>query len=138
MSATAERQYAKNMILPTADLVQVFNQACGDSFGTIGMVDVQEILAQIVCVLLDDDERTEEGLRKLPDVERLIYFNRIDKDLLGTRYSAQFAHFRSAVHTLAYALRDRLVEYGAYSSGEFPYFLDRMLGYDIVLSHLPY
>jgi hypothetical protein len=40
---------------------------------------------------------------------------------------------------LAFAIRERLKEYGAYKSDTtFPYFMDTVLGRDIVLSHLPY
>lgn len=127
--------YPERLVLPAADLLSVFYDALG------GLVlpheDVLEILRQIVVVLLNNDEKTEDGLLRLPDVNRLVYFNRIENRELLER-AEQFASFRRAVLALACAVRDRLVEFGAYSDKEFPYFLDTMLGADLVLSHLPW
>lgn len=127
----------QTVILPMADLLQAFYQACGDSIGMLSDKDVWEILSQIIVVLLDNDEKSEEQLRKLPELDRLVYFNRIDNPALFAR-TQQFAGFRHAVHVLAFGVRQRLVELGAYTNEGFPYFLDRFIGPDVMLTHLPF
>lgn len=142
-------QASETIVLPAADLLQAFFQELGDRVLTPH--DVKEVLAQVVCVLLSDDEKTEEGVRRLPEPERLIYFNRIDEQLAEAYEkptaltgllqrvdkAVELQVFQRAVYGLARDLRNRLHEYGAYRDAEFPYFFDSLLGYDLVLRYLP-
>jgi hypothetical protein len=121
--APAKEHRPTKMILPTEDLLMDFFKAIGGEI--LPKQDVEEILTQIVCVLLNSDENTEVKLQSLPD------FNRIVSTQL-------FASIKPAVPELALAIRNRLVEYGAYKDADFPYFFDGLLGRDVLLSYLPY
>jgi len=119
----ASRKYPAQLIIPTDDLIQEFFQRLGGE--VLPKKDVDEILTQVICVLLNAEGTVDAQLQALPD------FNRI----VSTEI---FAALKPAVGELAVAIRDRLVEFGADCDAGFPYFFDRMLDRDVMLSHLPY
>lgn len=138
------RTQAKDLvIIPTADLLLRFYQSLGGLVLPPG--DMEEILTQITWTLLNADSQPDvDGeLRKLPDASKLVYFNRMLSEQHGGHQELlergeQFAGFQQAVWALAFAVRDRLAELGAYHDRDFPYFLDRLLDWDVVLAKIPF
>lgn len=123
----AAKNYPRQFILPTEDLLTAFFHSIGGE--VLPQSDINELLTQIVCVLLNADEQVERQidakLAQLPDLNRIV--------------STQvFASIKTAVPELAFAIKRRLAEFGAFQNDDFPYFFDRVLGRDIVLTHLPY
>lgn len=110
------------LIIPTDDLIANFLQKID---GSIPSKDLDEILTQIVCVLLNAEGTVEAQLRALPDFNRIVT-------------TQALAGLQNAVGELAVAMRDRLMEFGADCDAGFPYFFDGLLYRDVMLTHLPY
>jgi len=123
----SKENHPQTIIVESADLIDQLHRRIGNE--KLPKKDLNEILTQVVCVLLNHDveagEQLDEKLLELPD------FNRMTS-------AAMFSSLKPATTELATALRARLAEYGIYNNEEFPYFFDSLLDRDIVLTHLPY
>lgn len=118
--------FPPTLLLPTQELLQRFYLEIG-GVHALPKEDVKEVLAQIIEVMLNNDEYSDYQLDNLPNEDRLIYGNRIER-----------ARLKQAVQNLGTGIRRQLVQLDAYTEQGFPYFLDRMVGLDIQLSYLPY
>lgn len=118
--------FPETLVLDTHACIQGFWRAIGGA-ERMQRYDFDEILRQIVATLLNSDWRDEDELRKLPDYDRLIGSHGIETAVL-----------QQAVQELAFAVRQQLLDIGAYTAEGCPYFLDRLLGTDMVLRLLPY
>lgn len=132
------------VIIPTADLLDQFYRSLGGVVLPPG--DMAEILTQITWTLLEQEHKpqaVDEKLNQLPDISKLVYFNRMLSEQHGGHQELlergeQTAGFQNAVRALAFALRQRLVELGIYQNQEFPFYLDRLLDWDVVLAKFPF
>jgi len=116
-------KFPATLIIPTDDLILEFFQRLGGE--VLPKKDVDEILTQVICVLLNADGTVEAQLAALPDFNRIVS-------------TEMFAGLKPAVAELAVAIRNRLVEFGADCDAGFPYFFDRLIDRDVMLTHLPY
>jgi hypothetical protein len=114
------------LVLDTRHPIQQFWMRIGGR-QRLAYDDFYEIVTQIVATLLNSGVREDRQLQTLPDFNRLIGCHGIETAVL-----------QQAVQELAYTVRQRLLDIGVYTEEGCPYFLERMLGPDIVLRLLPY
>lgn len=118
-------QVTQYLIIPSDPLVRGFLAEIGGPDVLLPM-DVDEIITQVIQALLNDDEFTERSLLELPNEDRLLDSNRIER-----------ARLQQAVYALGRQLRELLLSFGAYTPEHgFPYIFDRLLGCDIRLQRL--
>lgn len=118
--------FPETLVLDTRHVVAQFWRAVGGT-NRLPQDDFVEIVAQIVQTLLNSCWRDEEALLTLPNYERLIGGHGIETAVL-----------QSAVRELAFEIRQRLLDIGAYTAEGCPYYLVQLLGPDVVLRLLPY
>ncbi len=114
--------WPQQIIIPTDDLLARFYTKLGTR---PEQKDIEEILTQIICVLLNEDHDVEKELLALPDFNRIVS-------------AGNLPGLKMAVAELALSVRNRLIEFGVYKDETFPYFFDQLLDRDILLCHLPY
>jgi hypothetical protein len=115
-------KYPLKLILPTDDLVVAFLQDMRPMEPC--QSDVLEVMMQIIFALMND-QWSDEELLKVFDANRIV-----DQQMTPA--------MRRCVPDLALSIRDRLRELNAYEGKSFPFFFDRLLGKDVILTLLPY
>ena len=120
---TPPESYPDRLILDIADLLEDFRLAIGGEY--LPKEDLAEIIAQVVCKLMNAEDPRSIELTDLPDFNRIV-----SKEV--------FSSVPAAIPDLAEALRKRMRDIGALSTPSFNYYFDHMVGHDVVLSYIPY
>lgn len=116
------------IILPAQDILFTFRHET--DYG-VSIMDMKEILTQIFTLLVNQPIHAVEGIHGLPQVDRMTD-QRFHTD------EAFREKVRKATSNMGFALYRRLREYGAYYQGYFSYFFDGLVGWDLILTNLPY
>jgi len=133
MTSSSNQTYPQGMIVSTYDAVKVFR----DSAKSLNLRDseVEDILAGIVVIMLDDFQNFAGNLATLPDFTRM-YPNPM---LISSSNREALAVL---THQLGWKVYARLESLGAFSLqkqpgalGYFPYYLHQVLADDLVLSY---
>jgi hypothetical protein len=116
------------LIIDSADLVKELRfQICS----CVSERDMIEIITQVICTLLNEENNYVDSINNLPQ------FNRMrDDDYSDTNQN--LGKIRKVTSEFGIKLQHRLQILGAYRGKTLPYFFDKLLGNDLVLSHLPY
>lgn len=115
------------LIVDAADIVGCYWY---DVCGSVSRRDFIELITQVFCVFLNDEEGGLEGLHGLPQFNRML-----DDDYLLNPKTAE--SIQAATLTFAHALHTRLRDLGIYQGNTFSYFFQQLIGDDLVLSHAP-
>lgn len=117
--------YPRTLILPTTELLTAFISEIGGPH-VLATVDLREILTQVLDLFLDEDPAQGPAWDSVPKYERLVEGHRIE--------SAQFSE---SVRRFAAALRQQLLDIGAYTLEGVPFYFKQLIGYDIALEAFP-
>ena len=137
--ATMSNIYPKTIILDTKDIVNDYSNKVK---GLVNPIDLPEIMTQVIQILLNCDIGKPEYNPDnnafdnpedfpFPDIDRLRY-----KEFQSN--SNELAIVCDASHELFDSVLNQLQNMKAFTKDGFPYFFDKFLGKDAILTHLPY